>query len=305
MVLEKELDREKFISHKDRTVNVVGFVFRNENGDGENQQYRISHLYLPKLKSSEDSDEIVSAEDTDENEESSSELEEQKEEMTPEEESKVFIDQKGYIDQDGYIWIFSGIGKPFSPNTYPYFWFNKDEGKFEFSNPPEEVMKEFTVEKLKDFSNQNIIDVTLPNEVLFDEEEIADVNAGADFFVPYINEDDDYLKKIIKNSILKKKIDINRLKAKTGEKYQLPNMKAALRNKTKMSTTYFSTWAELLECGFQIIFFDNGNDKQNPLKFPLVYDSYHDTVGELINGEIIGIDNGKFIGQNDDEDEEE
>ena len=198
---------------------------------------------------------------------------------------EIYIDQKGYIDDDGTIWIFSGAGKPKCANEYPYFWFNDDEEK-EFSDPSDIIRNAFNEENMVDMSLVNIVETTDPNEELFDEDEINDMNAAAAFFIPPINKDDDYLKKIVKATIIKKGIDINRLKSKTDEKYMIPNMRSALTNNTKMSVKYFSTWMNLLGCEFEIDVRNSAEDVQNPLKHPIAYDSYHDSVGEVVNGEF-------------------
>ena len=57
-------------------------------------------------------------------------------------------------------------------------------------------------------------------------------------------------------------------------------MKQALIQKTRMSTTNFMLWAELLGIDFNVIVKDNGRDKISPLKHPLVYDSYKDCIYE-------------------------
>lgn len=282
MVLEKELDKDMYLSAGDRTISVVGYIYKD---DDENKSSLYGTLKLPKLKSDDETDEVIS------------------EEKESDEKNLVdYIDQKGYLDQDGFIWIFSASGKPFASNAYPYFWYDEEKGSFAFSNPPEDIMEKFSVANLSSLATEVIINNTEDNEVLFNEEEIADVNAGADVFVPCMKESDDFLKKVIKKVIIDKSIDINRLKVKVDQKYQLPNMKAALKNDTKMSTNYFYTWANLLGVDFQIIITDNGEDKQNPLKWTLVYDSYHDKVGQLINGEIVDTDTGKSIDEEEDED---
>ena len=172
---------------------------------------------------------------------------------------EIYIDQKGYVDDDGTIWIFSGEGKPKCPNEYPYFWFNEDDEK-EFSNPPEIILTAFNEENMVDMSLVNIVETTDPNEELFDEEEINDMNAAAAFFIPPINKDDDFLKKIVKATIIKKGIDINRLKSKTDEKYMIPNMRSALTNNTKMSVKYFIIWMKLLGCEIELAV-KNSDDK--------------------------------------------
>lgn len=197
-----------------------------------------------------------------------------------------YQDGKGYIDEDEKIWIFSIKGKPKNANEYPYFWFN-DEGKKEFSDPPELIRKAYSTEYMVDMSLVNIVDTTKPGEVLYNEEELNDMNAAAAVYTPVIYDYDDFLKKIVKTTIIEKGIDINRLKCKTGEKYILPNMKAALQNKTKMSVVYFNSWMNLLGCDFEITILDNNTDTTDRLKNPLVYQSYRDKTSKLVNGELV------------------
>ena len=219
-----------------------------------------------------------------------------------EKETGVFQDNKGYVDEEDFIWIYCGSGKPKNKNAYPYFWLN-DEGKKEFSDPPEIIKKAYSVGNMIDMSLVNIVDLTEPGEQLFNEDEINDMNAAAAFYVPTINESDDFLKKIVKTTIIEKGIDINRLKNKTDEKYQLPNMKAALQSKTKMSVIYFINWMTLLGCDFEINILDSGEDKNDPLKEPLVYQSYSDKISVIVDGELMEVNTGKYL-KEDDEDEE-
>lgn len=219
-----------------------------------------------------------------------------------EKETGVFQDNKGYIDEDEYIWIYCGAGKPKNKNAYPYFWLN--DGKKEFSDPPELIKKAYSVANMVDMSLVNIVDRTEPGEQLFNEEEINDMNAAAAFYVPVINESDDFLKKIVKTTIIEKGIDINRLKGKTDEKYILPNMKAALQNKTKMSVIYFTCWMNLLGCDFEITILDSGEDKNDPLKVPLLYQSYSDKLNNVVDGELIEVNTGKYMNEDDDSEEE-
>lgn len=217
---------------------------------------------------------------------------------------EVYIDGKGYIDDDGIVWIFSGGGKPHAADEYPYFWIT-DKKEKEFSNPSENMLNAFKEENMVDMSLVNIVDRTEPDEELFDEEAINDMNAAAEIYVPPIKKTDDYLKKIVKAVIIKKGININRLKSKTDEKYMIPNMRSALNNDTKMSVLYFSKWMELLGCDFQIDVRDNGEDTQNPLKTDVSYDSYRDKVGTVQRGELVEITNfNKDIDKIIDENEE-
>ena len=104
-------------------------------------------------------------------------------------------------------------------------------------------------------------------------------------------------------TIIKKGIDINRLKSKTDAKYQLPNMKAALQNTTKMSVTYFSNWMELLGCDFLITICDGGSENVDKLKYPITYDSYKDGMQMDVDGHMVDLSIPK-LSSDDDEDED-
>jgi hypothetical protein len=210
-----------------------------------------------------------------------------------------YEDGKGYLDDDGYVWIFCKNGKPKNSDEYPYFWI--EDENIMYSIPDDEIRDKFNIDNMIDISLVNIIEKTKPNEVLYDEQEIQDMNSAASFYVPIINDSDDFLKKIVKNTIITKGIDINRLKGKTDQKYVLPNMKAALENKTKMSVIYFCCWMELLGCDFQIDIIDNGLDSTNKLKTDLIYTSNTDKVYKSINGDLVECINKNTEGGDDNE----
>lgn len=212
---------------------------------------------------------------------------------------ELYIDNKGYIDDDGQIWIYCFKGKPKHKNLYPYFWYEGDEKKF--SEPIEIIKNAYKVNNLQDVSMVTIINTTKPNEELFDEEAIEDMNAAAAFFVPIIKPTDDFLKKIVKVIIIEEGIDINKLKTKTGEKYQLANMRAALQNDTKMSVTYFNYWMNLLGCNFSITISDSGEENSDKLKFPVLYQSYSDGVSKIVKGEPKTIDITKYMKKESDD----
>ena len=116
-----------------------------------------------------------------------------------------------------------------------------------------------------------------PNEELYDENVLSDMNSSTSIFVPEINEGDDCLKILIKMAIKEKKINVNRLKSRMDKSYSLSNLKTALIGKTKMSVPNFIVWCDLLGLGFNITIFDNQMDEQNPLKHAIEYDSMKDS----------------------------
>lgn len=184
-----------------------------------------------------------------------------------------YIDNKGYIDEStGKIYICSKDKPPVHDDT-PVIYV-KDDGTYTLKdvNAPQ-VAEVFRDAYLYDLSMPTILNTTKEHEVLYNAEALADMNAATTVFIPTINETDDPLKKIVKQLIISKKIDINRLKHKLPEKYGLTNMKSALIGKTKMSINNFNMWFELLGATYEITVSDNGTDTQNPLIGQIRYSS--------------------------------
>lgn len=184
-----------------------------------------------------------------------------------------YKDNKGYIDRkNGRIFICSK-NEPPAHTDVPIMYVNEDGSiTIKDANAPQ-ILEVFRDAYLYDLSYQSIVDLTKEDEQLYNEEALADINAATTVFVPTINDDDDPLKKIIKQTIISKKIDINRLKHKMPQKYGLTNMKSALIGKTKMSITNFNIWCELLGVTYDIVISDNGTDMQNPLRKPIHFNS--------------------------------
>ena len=184
-----------------------------------------------------------------------------------------YKDNKGYLDEStGKIYICSKDNPPVH-NDVPIIYVHED-GTYTLHEVAAPHIKEvFREAYLHDLSFTHIIETTDPEEQLYNEEALTDINAATSRFVPTINDTDDPLKKIVKQSIISKGIDINRLKHKMPQKYGLTNMKSALIGTTKMSITNFIIWCELLCLEFEFSVIDNGKDNQNPLQKPITYTS--------------------------------
>ena len=190
-------------------------------------------------------------------------------------EEENLIDNKGYI-KDGYVWIYIKKKPLIDKNKYPYIY-HVDNG-YEFSNPSKETLEGFSEKNIYDLSLMSIVEQTKPTDIMYNEQAINDLNNAASRYIPIVHEEDDYLKKIVKEAIIRKNVDINRLKSKMQVSYNLLNMKQALEKSTKMSVVYFMLWMEILGLDFEIKIKDNGQDRIDPLKEPLIYSSAIDVV---------------------------
>lgn len=195
-----------------------------------------------------------------------------------------FVDGKGYISE-GIVFQYHKKKPKNVTSPVPYFYINdlsignvdmvQKIMKFPLSR--EESVKEFGVKRMIDWSYSRIINDTRGDEVLYNEELLNDMNTARSVYVPDVRADDDCLKKLVKYTILKKNVDINRYKSVMETPYALTNMKSALISKTKMSITYFLMWVELLGIDFCIAIQDNGRD-QDPLTEGLLYRSKDNSI---------------------------
>lgn len=188
---------------------------------------------------------------------------------------KDFTIDKGYINDDNYIYIYSDK----ILTNFPTFY--KKDGELIFNKLSDDLMENFTIDKLYDLSMEAINNGTDGTGVLYDDNLINDMNSSTKLFVPIINENDDPLKKIIKTVIIEKGIDIARLKHRMTKNYGLTNLKTPLIKPTKMSIVNFMLWCELLGINFEIIIKDNGSDTINPLPKDLSFDSTNAEIKEV------------------------
>ncbi len=193
-------------------------------------------------------------------------------------ESEPFINGKGYV-LDDRVWIFSRE-KPKS-SEFPYFWY--EHGEIMFGKIRSSIKDDFSVNNLRPSDISDILSAVSkldPSVPLYNEKALIDINSATSLYIPVVNVKDDCLKKLIKMSIIDKKIDINGLKSIMQKPYQLSNLKTALANDTKMSITNFIIWCNLLGLKFDIYVADNENDSYYPLKKVIHYcsetDSYTD-----------------------------
>ena len=112
---------------------------------------------------------------------------------------------------------------------------------------------------------------------LYDPDIVCNINASTAKFAPPIDEKDDFLKKLVKCLIHVTGTDVNKFKSVKDEKYWLTNLKTALTGSTKMSTTNFRVWSELMHSNFAVIAYPE-KSKGNVPYVPLIYNSENDEI---------------------------
>lgn len=200
------------------------------------------------------------------------------------------LDNKGYVDEDGKIWIYKEI-EPDNSSMFGIIpWFtvieNDEKRKYKFSKRKlKDVDDAFDVKNIGDLSFKNISKNIKEDDKLYDEDVLNDLNASTTIFKPEIKDTDDFLKKLIKEIIIRKAVNIAKYLPKVPKKYILSNWKQSLSNDSKTSAINFINWSELMGIDFHVIAYDNGTDTDK-LKEVLHYDNRTDTIKVLSKQEL-------------------
>lgn len=210
---------------------------------------------------------------------------------------RVFVDEEPvFISGDSYYAI-EMIGKHFEEcaayvigdYVYPYMGtvtvddnFDKlQPGIYKYGTVYHYVPVRTKAEK-ETFSVDNITSISLTsiwNEVtnnkenFISEEDREMINSNVKEYRPTVKDNDDPLKKLIKEAIIEKGVNVNLYKGAFEKKHGLTNTKSTLNSKTNLTILKFLQWCEILGLNYKISVYDNGQDKHYPLKTELRYDS--------------------------------
>ena len=120
-----------------------------------------------------------------------------------------------------------------------------------------------------------------------------DTAPSTSIYVPNIGEKDDFLKKLIKTVFLIKRVATTKYRKKMSKTYAFSNLFQGLNSDTKVSTTVWQTWIEMLGIDCLIILKDSGADKDDPINDYIVYKSRNDSITIVDKDEI-----DKFLSKN-------
>ena len=181
-------------------------------------------------------------------------------------------DEAAYI-KDNFVYLYRGKYKK-DESLEPGVYINGDKAVFIDPITRGDV-KRYSVSNVINVDTNKIIDELINKKDSFVSIKDSEILiSNSDMFIPPIKDTDDPLKKIIKQAIIAKKVNISIYKNKVNNEYGLTNMKSALLRDTHMSIKYFKMWLEVLDLDFKIILKDNGDPANiNPLQHEIVISS--------------------------------
>ena len=168
----------------------------------------------------------------------------------------------GYL-KDGYVYIYRGdISKK---RKYKSGLFTNDKNDYMFFLDDSE--KElFAFDKIKDDSIVSIIRRANNINPKIQHKIMKDINKSTDIYVPELDENDDFLKHLVKLMLIEKKISFKDYKDKFKKTHDITNIKASLDTKTSpdgkrgaLTINNLLKWVDLLDMDILIEFKDSKN----------------------------------------------
>lgn len=188
--------------------------------------------------------------------------------------NKPFVDGRAYIIGH-YVYVCRG---PLSEApSIKQIGLYTDGDKYELIHPRNDREKEkYSSSSIKEI-NLNIesmmkeIITDMSNFIDNDDVEILNSNKEVSEF--QVHENDDFLKKVIKQAITSKEINLKNYATKLPNKHDLGNMISILTKDTKMSVVNFKRFTEMLGLRWELTLEDDGTDRLAPLKEKIEIDS--------------------------------
>lgn len=189
--------------------------------------------------------------------------------------------ESGYL-LDEYVYIYHGKLREFNDDNNYSCGIYKVDDEYIFIHPRNSAEKEmFHRDRIVEFNIHKMYDEIEKDKGNFlTEEEIEIIQANTEIFTVAIKEDDDFLKKLIKEAINRKKINPKIYKDRFKNEHSFNNMKSALSKKSKMSVSYFLDWCEILGLDWNMCIWDNGDDKFSQLESAIIISSHGGLVNE-------------------------
>ena len=154
-------------------------------------------------------------------------------------------------------------------NNKPGILVNKEKGTYKIYLPVSaKDIKDYSTEKIRSLGSDinNMVQEMINNPDNFrseKESEIINLNSSVTTYT--INEDDDFLKKAIKEAINAKGINVKSYADKLPKAHDMNNTRNSLKDDKKMTLLNLTRWCTILGLECSITLRDNGQDKIRPL----------------------------------------
>lgn len=147
---------------------------------------------------------------------------------------------------------------------------DEKKGEFKINKPKsDDEAEKFSVNNIRtlDTDIETIVQDMINNPDDFRNEkdaEIINLNSSVTTFT--IREEDDFLKRAIKEAINMKEINVTAYGEKLPKAHDISNIKSALNKSASMTILNFSKWCYILGLKCELRVSDNGQDKLSPLE---------------------------------------
>lgn len=177
----------------------------------------------------------------------------------------------GYIIND-YVYVYKGRTK--TKKDLPMGIYKDEFGKYIVVDGDMIEKRNYHVDNVVELDINAMISYLNDHKEQFSSpDDVEIVNNSAEVFAPRINDDDDFLKQLVKHALQLKQVNLKNYKDKFTKGYKLNNIKSTLVKPTKTSVQAFMQWAELLGFGWEIRIFNDGTDNISPLDVDITYRS--------------------------------
>jgi len=189
---------------------------------------------------------------------------------------------KGYV-YEGNVYEFIDPAKSDFYGKFPSIFYDIDGN---LHTEPDLLGKLIPASKIKSNSLDEIINKTNDDDSYYKENDVASINDG-EIYEPEISEDeDDFLKRILKTVFRIKQTTVARFRKKFKKPYGFTNLFQGLNKKTKISVTTWQTWVELLCLDVTIIVNDNGKDVVDGFDDVIIYTSKNNQIKVISQEEL-------------------
>lgn len=206
--------------------------------------------------------------------------------------------------KDGYVYIYRGDVAKMRKYSSGIFTDKKGNVMFTLSDDEKDI---YDVANVRDDSISSILEQAKRISPTLKRRIIKDINKSSDIYVPELDENDDFLKHLIKLILLEKKIDLKEHKDKFKKAHDATNLKASLEAKTSsdgkkgnLTMPNLLKWLEILEMKIDVTISD-GEHSEDPCFKTF---SYKADDGYLVTP-IEGYDDIEVVYESELEEEEE